>query len=72
MNGGMRPSGRTKVWYVPSSSPPRYRAAATSVSEPLVGDPPVVSTSTTTKVTWWSGVPRSSRDPWRVTVMAPL
>ena len=48
------------------------RAAATSVSEPLAGDPPVVSTSTTTKVTWWSGVPRSSKDPWRATVMAPL
>ncbi len=62
MNGGIRWSGRTKVWYVASSSPPRNRAAATSVSDAVAGDPPVVSTSTTTKVTWLRGVPSSSED----------
>jgi hypothetical protein len=68
----MRSSGRTKVWYVASSSPPRYRAAATSVSDADVGDPPVVSTSSTTNVTWLRGVPRSSKDRWTAGVMRTL
>ena len=54
---------------MPSSSPPRNRAAATSVSEAVVGEPPVVSTSRTTKVTWLSEVPRSSKDPCTATVI---
>ena len=51
MKGGIRSSGRTKVRKVPMSSPPRYLAAATSVREAVEGEPPVVSTSTTTKLT---------------------
>src|SRR3954451_8764455 len=52
--------GSTSVWNSPSTSPPRTLTAPISVIALSFGEPPVVSRSTTTKVTPDSGVPRSS------------
>jgi len=57
--GGIDPAGRTSVPNSPITSPPRTFTAPTSVIESSA-EPPVVSRSTTTKVTSHSGVPRSS------------
>src|SRR4051794_24332370 len=54
--------GSTRVWNSPSTSPPRTLTAPISVIALSVGEPPVVSRSTTTKVTADSGVPSSSID----------
>ena len=51
MNGGIGVPGLTSVWNSPSTSPPRTLTAPTSVISASAGDPPVVSRSTTTKVT---------------------
>ena len=60
--GGIATPGLTIVWNVPSRRPPRTLTAPTSVIASVAGDPPVVSRSTTTKVTSDSGVPRSSNE----------
>src|SRR3954449_1965117 len=60
MDGGMRAPGFTSVWKVPRHSPPRSFTAPISVMADDAGEPPVVSRSTTTKVTSRSGVPTSS------------
>ncbi len=60
MNGGIEWPGLTRVASSPTTSPPRTLTAPTSVMPQSAGDPPVVSRSTTTKVTSDSGVPRSS------------
>ena len=60
MKGGIGTPGLTSVWNSPSRSPPRTFTAPISVISQLAGDPPVVSRSTTTKVTSCSGVPSSS------------
>src|SRR5918997_1245977 len=52
--------GSTRVWNPPSPSPPRTLTAPISVIAQSFGEPPVVSRSTTTKVTSASGVPSSS------------
>src|SRR4051794_25346447 len=54
--------GSTRVWNSPSTSPPRTLTAPISVIALSVGEPPVVSRSTTTNVTADSGVPSSSMD----------
>src|SRR5688500_6019624 len=54
--------GLTRVCSVPRHSPPRSLTAPTSVMAQCAGEPPVVSRSTTTKVTSHNGVPRSSND----------
>src|SRR4051794_9481785 len=54
--------GFTSVWNVPRHSPPRSFTAPTSVMAHELAEPPVVSRSTTTKVTSWSGAPSSSND----------
>ena len=64
MVGGMRVPGLTKVRNEPSGSPPRTFTAPISVMASVRGSPPVVSRSTTQKVTSDSGVPRSSRVRW--------
>src|SRR5918998_1717096 len=56
----MAQPGSTRVWNSPSTSPPRTLTAPISVIALSFGDPPVVSRSTTTKVTSASGVPSSS------------
>ncbi len=63
MNGGIGRWGLTRVWNSPSTSPPRTLTAPISVMAESAGLPPVVSRSTTTKVTSASGVPRSSKVP---------
>ena len=63
--GGMGMPGFTRVWNSPRHSPARYFTAPISVMAHSLGDPPVVSRSTTTKVTSESGVPRSSKLAWR-------
>src|SRR3954447_7601794 len=55
-------SGSTRGWKSPSTSPPRTLTAPISVIALSVGEPPVVSRSTTTNVTADSGVPSSSMD----------
>src|SRR3954447_2437033 len=56
--------GSTSVWNSPSTWPPRTFTAPPSVIALSFGLPPVVSRSTTTKVTSASGVPRSSIVAW--------
>ena len=60
MNGGMGSPGFTSAWKTPVRSPPRYLTAPTSVMRQSRGEPPVVSRSTTQKVTSCSGMPSSS------------
>ena len=50
----------TRVWNVPRRSPPRNRAAPTSVMAQVAAEAPVVSRSTTQNVTSCRGVARSS------------
>ena len=64
IEGGTRQPGLTMVWKVPRHSPPWKRAPPTSVMEQLRGEVPVVSRSSTQKVTSESGVPRSSKFRW--------
>ena len=66
-NAGIGSPGRTSVWNSPSTTPPRTLTAPISVMLLPAGLPPVVSRSSTTKVTSDSGVPRSSRVPWTAT-----
>ncbi len=68
MNGGMPPPGFTRVWNTPSTTPPRTRTAPNSVIADAAGEPPVVSRSTTTKVTSRNGVPSSSKLPCTATM----
>ncbi len=70
MKAGMAPPGLTRVWNSPTTSPPRTLTAPISVMPHSAGLPPVVSRSTTTKVTDDRGVPRSSNVPWTI-VMPP-
>ena len=63
--GGIGTPGFTNVSNRPRSSPPRIRSAPISVMASTAGDVPVVSRSTTTKVTSESGIPRSSSVCWR-------
>ena len=72
MNAGIGSPGLTNVWNSPSTSPPRTLTAPISVMPHSVGLPPVVSRSTTTKVTSDRGVPRSSRVPWTICMRARL
>src|SRR3954470_6073539 len=58
----MATPGFTSVWNVPRHSPPRSFTAPTSVMAQELAEPPVVSRSTTTNVTSWSGAPSSSND----------
>ena len=51
MNGGIGSPGLTSVWNSPRTSPPRTFTAPISVMLDEPGEPPVVSRSTTTKVT---------------------
>src|SRR3954471_7152306 len=60
MYGGISRPGSTRVWNSPSTTPPRTLTAPISVIALSFGEPPVVSRSTTTKVTSASGVPSSS------------
>ena len=60
MNGGIGVRGSTRVSNAASRSPPRYRTAPISVILDVAGEPPVVSRSTTQKVTSASGTPSSS------------
>ena len=64
MNAGIGSAGLTSVWNSPITSPPRTLTAPTSVMCAAAGLPPVVSRSTTTKVTADSAVPSSSSVPW--------
>ena len=64
MTGGMGTRGLTRLWNSPSTSPPRTLTAPNSVMWSPWALPPVVSRSTTTKVTSCRGVPRSSSVPW--------
>jgi hypothetical protein len=64
MNGGIGSCGLTRLWNSPSTSPPRTLTAPISVIEDTPGAPPVVSRSTTQKVTSRSGVPSSSKLGW--------
>ena len=61
MNGGIGTPGFTSVWNVPRHSPPRYFTAPISVISHAAGEPPVVSRSTTTKVTSKSDVAERRR-----------
>ena len=63
-NAGMGEPGLTRLWNSPMRSPPRTLTAPISVMPASAGAPPVVSRSTTTKVTSCSGVPRSAKDVW--------
>ncbi len=63
MKAGIGLPGFTNVWNSPSRRPPRTLTAPISVM-PSAGVPPVVSRSTTTKVTSRSGVPSSENVPW--------
>ena len=60
MNGGIGTPGFTSVSNVPRHSPPRYFTAPISVIWSQPGAAPVVSRSSATNVTWWSGVARST------------
>ena len=60
MNGGIPVPGLTSVWKVPTTSPPKYFTAPISVISQVLADAPVVSRSSTQKVTAWRGTPRSS------------
>ena len=62
MVGGTGRPGFTSVAKVPRHSPPRTLTAPISVIAQSMGDPPVVSRSTTQKVTSASAVPRSSNE----------
>lgn len=65
MTAGMGTPGLTNVWNSPRTSPPRTFTAPISVMAQSAGLPPVVSRSTTTKVTPASLACRgSSRVPW--------
>ena len=64
MNAGIGVPGCTSVWNSPTTSPPRTRTAPISVIAAALGEPPVVSRSTTTKSTSANGVPSSSSVPW--------
>ena len=64
MNAGTGVPGLTRVWNSPRTSPPRTFTAPISVISQLAGVPPVVSRSTTTKVTSCRGVPSSSSPSW--------
>ena len=64
MYGGISRPGSTSVWNSPSTWPPRIFTAPISVIALSFGEPPVVSRSTTTKVTSASRVPSSSIDTW--------
>ena len=65
MKGGISVPGSTRVWNSPSTSPPRTLTAPISVIiEPDVGEPPVVSRSTTQKVRSRRGRPSSSKVRW--------
>lgn len=66
-NAGIGSPGRTRVWNSPSTTPPRTFTAPISVMLLPAGLPPVVSRSSTTKVTSANGVPRSSSVPWTAT-----
>ena len=61
MFGGRPVPGSTRVASSPSSSPPRTLTAPISVIASVLAEPPVVSRSSTTKVTSRSGVPSSSK-----------
>jgi hypothetical protein len=61
-DGAIGPPGSTSVASSPSRSPQRTFTAPTSVIASALALPPVVSRSTTTKVTSRSGVPSSSND----------
>src|SRR5690606_39133169 len=71
MNAGTGPPGSTSVWNSPSTCPPRTLTAPISVIAEVSGVPPVVSRSTTTKVTSAKGVPTSSRVSWTPAPGAP-
>ena len=65
MKGGISVPGSTRVWNSPRTSPPRTLTAPISViMDPEVGDPPVVSRSTTQKVRSRRGRPSSSKLRW--------
>ena len=64
MNAGIGAPGRTSVCSSPRTSPPRTLTAPISVISQSAAEPPVVSRSTTTKVTSRSGVPSSSKVAW--------
>jgi hypothetical protein len=65
MNAGMEVCGLTRVWNSPSTSPPRTLTAPISViMSPSPTEPPVVSRSTTQKVTSRNGRPSSSKLRW--------
>ena len=55
MYGGISHPGSTSVWNSPSTWPPRTFTAPISVIAQSLGEPPVVSRSTTTNVTPDSG-----------------
>src|ERR1700712_2464829 len=59
--GGMLRPGSTRVANSPSTSPPRTLTAPISVIDSVCAEPPVVSRSTTTKVTSRNGSPSSSK-----------
>ena len=61
IDGGIPVPGSTRVWKVPRHSPPRSLTAPTSVMAQSAAEVPVVSRSTTQKVTSVRGIPRSSR-----------
>ncbi len=64
---GMARPGSTRVANSPSRSPPRTLTAPISVMPSAsLAEPPVVSRSTTTKVTSDSGSPRSEKACWSV------
>jgi hypothetical protein len=67
MKGGIPVPGLTRVWNVPMTSPPQYLTAPISVISHELADPPVVSRSSTQKVTACSGTPRSSKAIWPMT-----
>ena len=65
MKAGIDVCGLTRVWNSPSTSPPRTLTAPISViMSPSPTEPPVVSRSTTQKVTSRSGRPSSSKLRW--------
>ena len=65
MKRGMGPPGSTSVCSSPSTSPPRILTAPISVIiAPFAAEPPVVSRSTTQKVTSRSERPSSSKLRW--------
>ena len=62
MKGGMAWWGLTRVWNSPRTSPPRtFTAPISVIIDPPAAEPPVVSRSTTQKVTSRSGRPSSSK-----------